>query len=358
MMADRELLNHNAELASNAEVVSDLDVHLVIIDSALKKDHFHYLQGLKDTTAGENPKCYYCYQRWGHSGSSGEVKLDGPMLQPEVEIAIANLFQESTGVEWGQLKPGDRALPGKYWVQQQAAPNELAKWEYYVSDGVYRKRPGWYPYDSAASVGVEDIYSQHVANARESRTSVRCVTVASGYFQYEIDLTKMTQMNTKTSMVRTIRRCLGSEGGSMEAPERKAMKKLACSRTAPSSMKKEMKNVATKAAMKKTMKVMKVMKALKKKSKVGSKSQVLSGKRLRTKGGIKADDLMKNKEGKVVSKKRNAIGLKAYANLAAWVDACKQARNELGLKGFVAVKKETEFYIRAKAILRGPMSGA
>merc|ERR1719181_1405057 len=101
----------------------------------------------------------------------------------------------------------------------------------------------------------------------------------------------------------------------------------------------------------KSMKAMKVMKAMKK-SNVGKKWQVLKGAKLKTKGGMKASDLMKNKEGKTVSKKKHALGQKSYEkNLKAWVTACTKARAELGLKGFVAIKKGSEFYNKAKALM-------
>merc|ERR1719203_11420 len=131
------------------------------------------------------------------------------MLQPNVAMAVAKVFQEKTGVEWGKLKPGDRALPGKYWLQQQATPDLSAKWEYYVSDGVDGKKPGWYPYDNSASDEVEELYSQHVANARESRTATR--VVSSGYFTYKMDLDNMKQTNQRTKKVRSIRRAHGEE---------------------------------------------------------------------------------------------------------------------------------------------------
>merc|ERR1712176_917401 len=104
-----------------------------------------------------------------------------------------------------------------FWLQQQATPDLNAKWQYYVSDGVDGKKTGWYPYDPKASDEVEEIYSQHVANARDARTSQRIV--ASGYFKYQINLDTMTQTNQRTSKVRTIRRAEGAELN--EGPMRK-----------------------------------------------------------------------------------------------------------------------------------------
>merc|ERR1712079_789882 len=94
---------------------------------------------------------------------------------------------------------------------------------------------------------------------------------------------------------------------------------------------------------KKPMKAMKAMKKDKKKSKLGSKSEVLKGTKIKTKSGFKQSDLMKNKEGKVVTKRKSAMGLKAFKHIENWVNACKTARIELGLTGFVAMKKGSEF---------------
>lgn len=135
------------------------------------------------------------------------------------------------------------------------------------------------------------------------------------------------------------------------------MKSMKAMRVAPVPMK-AMKRTGIKPSMKsmkvamKVMKVMKTMKAMKKKSNVGKPWQVLKGSKLKTKGGMKASDLMKSKEGKIVSKKKHALGQKSYEkNLKAWVIACTKARAELGLKGFVAIKKGSEFYNKAKALM-------
>merc|ERR1712220_46019 len=94
---------------------------------------------------------------------------------------------------------------------------------------------------------------------------------------------------------------------------------------------------------------MKAMKAMKKAMKVGRKSSVFKGTREKTGGGLKKGDLVKSKRGKVVSRKSSAAGKKAYKNIKAWTDACQKARKELGIKGFVAIKKGTPFYKAAKA---------
>merc|ERR1719335_1164337 len=57
---------------------------------------------------------------------------------------------------------------------------------------------------------------------------------------------------------------------------------------------------------------------------------------------------MKSKSGKLVSKKSHAAGVKAYKNIKGWTVAVQKARKELGVKGFMAVKKGSALYKKAK----------
>merc|ERR1719389_634876 len=66
--------------------------------------------------------------------------------------------------------------------------------------------------------------------------------------------------------------------------------------------------------------------------------------------GLKKSDLMKSKSGKLVSKKSHAAGKKAYQHIKDWTVACQKARKELGLKGFVAIKKGSALYKKAKEL--------
>merc|ERR1719488_99882 len=94
---------------------------------------------------------------------------------------------------------------------------------------------------------------------------------------------------------------------------------------------------------------MKAMKAMKKKSvsKIAkgkmAKVVVLRGNKAKTSGGLKASDLTKNKNGRVVSKKQSALGKKN-----PWMQACKKARAALKIKGFAVIKKGSPLYIKAK----------
>merc|ERR1719230_782800 len=100
----------------------------------------------------------------------------------------------------------------------------------------------------------------------------------------------------------------------------------------------------------KAMAAMKAMRAMKKKSvsKIAkgkfAKSVVFRGSKEKTTSGLTKSDLVENKRGKIVSKKSAAHGKKQYANIKGWTTAVQKARKELGVKGFVAVKKGTALY--------------
>merc|ERR1712083_637910 len=85
---------------------------------------------------------------------------------------------------------------------------------------------------------------------------------------------------------------------------------------------------------------------------VGKKWQVWNGTRERTVGGLTKKDLMKSKTGKIVSKKQalRAKGNMKKNGLGKWMAAVKQVRKEMGLKGFVAIKKGTPYYKRVRAV--------
>merc|ERR1711937_375259 len=103
-------------------------------------------------------------------------------------------------------------------------------------------------------------------------------------------------------------------------------------------------------------KAMKAMKAMKKKfvSKIAkgmkAKYVVFSGTKAKTSTGLTKSDLTKSKSGKIVSKKKSVLGKKLYAQIKGWTVAVQKARKALGVKGFVAVKKGTPLYNKAKEL--------
>merc|ERR1711907_881364 len=97
----------------------------------------------------------------------------------------------------------------------------------------------------------------------------------------------------------------------------------------------------------KGMAAMKAMKAMKKKPISASlaRRHLFAGKITKSKGGLSASAFKKTSTGKIVSKKRSAH---AKATLGLWTAAVQKARKALNIKGFVAVKKGTPIYKKAK----------
>merc|ERR1719293_52292 len=119
------------------------------------------------------------------------------------------------------------------------------------------------------------------------------------------------------------------------------------------AMKMMMKKAAMKSAMKKSMKSAMKAKAMKRsmKKKVYSKRYikvaVFKGKAKSTVGGVKKEGLIKNKHGRVVSKKMSAKG-----KASKWIKAVMAARKALGVNGFSAIKKGSALYKKAKSLYK------
>ena len=88
-----------------------------------------------------------------------------------------------------------------------------------------------------------------------------------------------------------------------------------------------------------------------------ARASVFSGKKLKTRSGLTKDSLVKNKFGKIVSKKKSVLAKQRYdaSGLRAWADAVHVARAALGLCGFVPIGGPSEagqaLYAEAKSRL-------
>ena len=80
----------------------------------------------------------------------------------------------------------------------------------------------------------------------------------------------------------------------------------------------------------------------------GSRGQVWRGSRHHTNSGHTKSMLMKNKNGKIVTKKSHAAGKRSFKNIRGWTQAVSKARKALGITGFCAVKKGTALYNKAR----------
>merc|ERR1719473_516809 len=97
------------------------------------------------------------------------------------------------------------------------------------------------------------------------------------------------------------------------------------------------------------------MRAMKKKavSKIAkgryAKAVVFRGTKAKTYTGLTKSDLVKNKRGRIVTKKQQSKGKQLYTTFGKqWITAVQKARKALGLKGFVAIKKGSPLYNKAK----------
>merc|ERR1719211_179759 len=101
----------------------------------------------------------------------------------------------------------------------------------------------------------------------------------------------------------------------------------------------------------KSMKRKKAMRVTKVARGRGAKARVFRGSKASTSGGLKKSDLTKNKDGRVVSKKRSLRGKRLYQKngLAKWTRAVQQAKKSLGIKGFQIIGGKTS---KGQALLK------
>merc|ERR1719221_2061642 len=85
-----------------------------------------------------------------------------------------------------------------------------------------------------------------------------------------------------------------------------------------------------------------------------AKALMLRGSKEKTSGGLRKDALMRNKRGKVVSKRASANGARQYRKIEGWVEALMEARDLLHVRGFLAVNGKSlqgkALYVKAKMI--------
>ncbi|CAK9021296.1 Dinoflagellate viral nucleoprotein 5 (DNVP5) [Durusdinium trenchii] len=68
---------------------------------------------------------------------------------------------------------------------------------------------------------------------------------------------------------------------------------------------------------------------------------VATGRKKKTSGGLTKQDIIQNKRGRYVSKKRHFLSQQSFTKnrLDVWLGHVMQSRREVGAKGFVAIKK-------------------
>ena len=76
------------------------------------------------------------------------------------------------------------------------------------------------------------------------------------------------------------------------------------------------------------------------------KLHVFAGKIAKTRTGLQRTDLLKNRYGKIVSKKKRLLRQKN-----PWIRAVQEARAALKIQGYSVIKKGTPLYNKAKDFL-------
>merc|ERR1711982_157719 len=83
----------------------------------------------------------------------------------------------------------------------------------------------------------------------------------------------------------------------------------------------------------------------------GAKARVFKGTKAKTTSGLQKKDLVKNKRGKVVSRKQSEASKKKFRKngLEKFANAVKSARKALGIRGFVPIGGKSA---RGQALLK------
>lgn len=170
------------------------DVMLVLFDKALHHDKFIVLQLIGES---HSTKQWKLYERWGRTGTSGTsltTTFDEDKLEEALE-AFRNKFSQKTALDWEERE--EDPVKGKYrFVRQdfekkaEMSVSDIARWQYWVDDGVDEKVTGWYDYDATGNVLAEQLYMEFQNNPWLIER-----VVASGTYSYLINLQTMTQTN-------------------------------------------------------------------------------------------------------------------------------------------------------------------
>jgi predicted DNA-binding WGR domain protein len=182
------------------------DAMLVLVDPAKSIDKFFIIQLIQRNRTYSDDS-YVVYSRWGRTGTVGQGMEENFNSYDDAVNCFENKFEQKTGLSWEDRENptvGNKHRFIKQNFQQKKLGYTSAEWQYWVDDGVCGKADGWYDYDAAGSIQVEQLYHEYTSNPRYSQRHID-----SGIFTYNVDLANMTQTNTKHSnhTTRRIRRC-------------------------------------------------------------------------------------------------------------------------------------------------------
>ncbi|CAK4194392.1 unnamed protein product, partial [Aphanomyces euteiches] len=117
---------------------------------------------------------FFVSTKWGHTGTNGQSKLEGPMMTlEEATTKFYTLFHEKTGNLWSNRKSFVK-MDGKYdLLNSTSATQASGPWEYYMDDFVDGKATGWYPYTAEGTTQTELLYQTHLTNSAYNRRIVQ-----------------------------------------------------------------------------------------------------------------------------------------------------------------------------------------
>merc|ERR1719190_23440 len=115
-----------------------------------------------------------------------------------------------------------------------------------------------------------------------------------------------------------------------------------------------MKKASARVAMKKGSRAMKAKRVSTIAKGRMARALVFRGNKVKTSGGLQKDSLMRNKRGKIVSKRASAHGKMRFRAVEAWVESVMEARRVLHVSGFVAINGKSlqgkALYVKSKAL--------
>lgn len=157
------------------------DAMLVLIDPQKHMDKFFILQLIQT-----DRNVHIVYTRWGRTGTSGQglEQSFGEDYDAAVEC-FQDKFNEKTGLDW--TNRSQATIGKKYrfihqnFVEKQSGYTS-AKWQYWVDDGVDGKPNGWYDYDQAGSVRVEQLFQENSINSTLTNVSIVPLQQVAAHF--------------------------------------------------------------------------------------------------------------------------------------------------------------------------------
>lgn len=206
------------------------DAMLALVNPAKNSDKFYILQLVEN----EDSTKFHLYMRWGRTGTSGQAQVEDFDDFDKAYAAFDKKFKDKTTLPWAERKEAASQDEDHYHfvghnmfeldehyvssAGQANASEDNPKWQYWVDDGVDGKADGWYNYDAPGGAQVERLWREYqnlLASTQQHHeaTYVALRIVASGVWDYAVDLVNMTQTNVTHSnhTQRFIRRYTGGD---------------------------------------------------------------------------------------------------------------------------------------------------